>query len=151
MFKQKEFDLEQEKKKSGESKISQYIIYGNQKAKINRIELKEAKTGTKKVVFHMESEPVTTEGFIPHEESVSGGQIGRVDATIFLKTQEQMEEFHKNTQIIAEKLGSLEQVKTLSADSLDEYITKVAPYLTGKYAYWQIAAEVYKKDEKGYD
>lgn len=149
MFEQKEFELEQ--KGSGKTKISQFMNYGNQKAKINRIELKEAKTGTKKVIFHMETEPITTEGFEPHAESMSKGQIGKVDATIYLKTQEQMEEFHKNTQIIADKLGTLEQVKALSADSLEDYIAKVSPYLTGKYAYWQICAEVYDKSEKGYD
>lgn len=151
MFERKEFDLEEKKKGSGETKINQFMSPGNVKAKINRIELKEAKTGSKMVIFHMETEAIGAEGFTPHEEAVSGGQIGKVQATIYLKTPEQMEEFHKNTQMIANKMGTLEQVKPLSADTLEDYIAKVGPYITNRYAYFQICAEVWGKNDKGYD
>lgn len=144
MFNTKDIDT------SKKGKISKYITYGSpQKLKINSLSTEEAKTGSKRVVFHMETEPIKTEGF--EGENGSSGQVGRV-RTIWLKTKDQEKEFATNISIIADKLGVRKEVDTFDGDentSIEDFIAHLNKVITNKYLYWAIKGEEYPKMDNG--
>ncbi len=151
MFGQEALDVEE---KSGG--LSKYITYGNQQLYITGFEVREAKNGQgkKQVFLLVESAPVTDKGFVPDEKSAKGGKIGKIQMTIFVDfstRNTQTVEFEKQIQLMAKKLGIYDQVTAVKAANIDEYLTKVAALLRGKSLWFQVCAEVYGKNDKGYD
>lgn len=134
-------------------KLSKFITCGGpQFLKINSMEIEKAKTGSLRVVFHMETPPVETEGF----EGMDGhkGQIGNV-RTFYMKNESQFNEFLTNIGIIADKLGVTEQVDSIKVgnagepneEDFAEYLKQVSLFITGKFMWFIIKGEEYPKQD----
>jgi hypothetical protein len=124
--------------------ISKYLNPGLQNLKINSIEISEAKTGSKKLVLHTEGEEVKDLGF----EGVDGakGPVGKI-ATFYFKPEEMEEKVSRIFSEIADALEAKPQLDAIQASTLEEYISKVAPLITGKFANFKIAGEEYAKGD----
>ncbi len=102
---------------------SPYIGYGVQELKINSFAVEKASTGSKRVVFHVEGRPVTSENF----QGVDGakGPVGRI-RTIYLKSDDAKKEFVSNLAKIADAMGVRDRFDEIEADNFDDYLDKLA-------------------------
>lgn len=144
--------------KSEEKKAaSQYFGWGEQELKINKFEVQTSKTGSKKVVLHMESRPVSTStypDFKAHADSTNGGQIGKASMYGYWLKDVNDENspshkmFQKDVVLIAEKMGVREKLDNISAEDFDDYVNKLNSVLTGVYKFWKITVEEYPREGK---
>lgn len=141
---------------TSDRKPGKFISYGCQLLKINDIIVNKAATGSKVCRFEMETKPILDAGFEGQDGAL--GRVGRVQfpRTYVTTDPKKREEFLKNICIIADKLGVREQVDAigdtidnLDGDNFDLYVSKVKPFLIGKYAYWVVGGEEYPKTEGG--
>ena len=126
------------------SNVSKYLNHGINKAKINSIIVEKARnTDSKRFVFVLEGIPIADKGF----EGIDGakGCIGRM-TTSYMKTDAQYQDFMRQVGVLADKLGVRAQVDSVTANNIEEYINNVSPFLTGKFLWWNIGAEEYKKN-----
>lgn len=124
--------------------VSKYLNHGINKAKINNIVVEKAKnTESRRIVIFLEGEAVADKGF----EGIDGakGRVGKM-TTSYMKTDAQYQDFMRQIGVISDKLGVRPQVDAVTASTIEEYITKVLPYLTGKQLWWNIGGEEW--DEK---
>lgn len=124
-----------------------YITYGKQKLKINSLTIEEAKSGSKRVCFHMETEPVTLEGW--QGDNGAKGQVGRV-RTVYMKPdrEDQHQEFNENINYIAKAMGVKEEVKALGQmNNIEEFVEKLNNIITGKYAWFLVKGVEYQKGD----
>ncbi len=125
---------------------SKYITYGNQKLKINSMEVNYAKTGSPRVTFNMEGDTVTEKGW----EGIEGatGKVGRV-RTFYMSKPEHIETFNEFISLIATKLGVKDKVKAIGqVEDIEKFVSAVAPIITGKFAYFAVTAEEYDNSAK---
>jgi hypothetical protein len=136
---------------------SQFMGYGEQEAKINKIEIKTSSKGSQNIVLNMETRPIDTtklKGFTPHTDSTNGGQIARVNMYNFWQKELEVEnsannqKFVRDLGLIADKLGVRAQLDDVQADSLQDYIQKLNSVLTGKFLFWKIVVEEYSRPDK---
>lgn len=130
-------------------KMSPYLQYGVQNLRINAIEVKTAKTGSKQCIFSMESRPVTVEGF----EGVDGaqGQVGKVNFPQFwLKPDnaDAMSSFFEQVALIGDKLGVRAQIDAVDYQDFDSYIAAITPIIKNRYAWWKLVVEEYEREGK---
>ena len=90
--------------------ISKYLNPGQCLVKINKITPKTASTGTSQLQFEVETEPVTTEGFVPAEGYK--GQVGTVK-TVYISNQEQEQQISTLISSLADELGVREAVDNI--------------------------------------
>jgi hypothetical protein len=108
-------------------------------------------THNERPVFSMETEPVTDEGFEPHEDANYGGQIGNISGNFgyYLKTDNQKLEFIVNLRDIMKAVGTyeafMEKHGKTNFQNLQEVIDAAKPYLVGTKACYFVAAEQYQK------
>lgn len=122
--------------------ISPYMSMGDQIATIKNIELKEARSGSKQVLFMMETEPVTAAGFKPLDNAK--GQVGRVQASIYLKDDKaKIDWITERVLPIAEALGIRSQIDEIECSTFEEYITRVEAIVKDKPIQWLIGGEEY--------
>ena len=124
--------------------ISKYLNHGINKAKINNILVEKAKnTESKRIVIFLEGEAVSDKGF----EGIDGakGRVGKM-TTSYMKTDAQYQDFMRQIGVISDKLGVRAEVDAITATTIEEYIAKVLPHLTGKLLWWNIGGEEW--DEK---
>ena len=142
-----------EEKKSA----SQYFGYGEQELKINKLEVQTSKTGSKKVVLHMESRPVNTNSypdFKPHAEATNNGQIGKASMHgYWLKdvndtNSDSHKLFMKDVVLISDKMGVREKLDAISANDFDDYVNQLNNVITGVYKFWKINVEEYPREGK---
>jgi len=129
-----------------ERRVSKYISYGNNYLRINDITVKTAQSGSKQLIFSMETPKVENPAFEP--ELGFEGQVGKVaypGSYVKLDNEKAVEEFNKGLAIIADKLGVRSQFDEINAESFDEYVEKVKNLLINKYAHWAISGEEYIK------
>jgi hypothetical protein len=118
---------------------SKYLNHAINKAKINSIVVEKAKqTESRRVVFYLEGDAIADKSF----EGIDGakGRVGKM-ATSYMKEDKSYKDFMRQIGVIADKLGVRPSVDAISASSIEEYIAKVSPFLTGKFLWWNIAAE----------
>lgn len=126
-------------------KLSKFITCGGpQFLKISSMEIETAKTGSKRVVFFMETPPVETAGFEGYEGNK--GQVGWV-RTFYMKNDDQFTEFLTNIGIIADKLGVTQQVDSIKVEDFEEYVKQVSLFICGKYMWFIIKGEEYPKPD----
>lgn len=131
-----------------DKKVSQYLTYGNQEVMITGFEIKTATTGSKQVTFKMEG-PCAEPGFTPHQEAQFGGRIGKVRFSSYFQDGSQgAQDFQRDIQVIADKLGLKDKIVTITAKSLEEYVEKVVSLLGGKSFYLSITGEEYAREGK---
>lgn len=110
-----------------------------------------ANTQNERPVFNMETEPVTEEGFEPHEDASYGGQIGNIAGNFgyYLKNDSQKLEFVGNLRDIMKAAGTyndfMEKHGKIDFSSLQEVIDAVKPYVVGTKANYFVAGEQYQK------
>ena len=124
--------------------VSKYISYGIQNLKINSLEIQEAGTGTPRVIFNVESEPVKDDNFEGEEGAL--GRVGRIRSG-WLKTESQQTEFLENIGKIADKIGKREEVDKIEAESLEKYLSEITPLICGHFARFKVTAEEYEKQD----
>lgn len=130
------------KQQSGTGK---YLYIGRYTVKINEITSRKSAAGTStQVSFKVETPPITQQGW----EGADGaaGQVGTVN-TIYMKTPEQVNEFVGQLALLADKLGVREKVDAINADTVEDYIAKVAPLISGEYFWGRIVGEQYMKND----
>lgn len=123
--------------------LLKYVSYGTQQLMITEMEVQEAKSGTPRVVFKVQSQPVTTEGW--QGADGAAGRIGTVRSS-YLKTDTQIQYFCEQVNDIARALGVYEEVKALGeVESINDFVDKLRPLFTNKFAWFTVAAEEYIK------
>lgn len=136
---------------------SQYFGYGEQELKINKFEVKTAKTGAKNVTLYMETRPINAAllpDFEPHADATSGGQIGKCSMyQYWLKdvndeNSESHQKFMRDIGTIADKMGVRSQIDAITANDFDAYVETLNSILTGKYKFWKIVVEEYFREGK---
>lgn len=142
-----------EKVEVSEGGGSKYLSYGNHLAAITGFEVKASNAGDAwQVILHIETPPVTEEGFKADEAAIRGGRIGKVKLSdTYYKTAEQIKSFDGRMQLIAKKLGVEEALVAAKAGaaSIEEYLNRVLPLIKNKDLYLQCCAKEYiKKDGK---
>lgn len=108
-------------------------------------------TSNERPVFNMETEPVTDEGWEPHEDSTYGGQIGNIAGNFgyYLKNDNQKLEFVGNLRDIMKAVGTyadfMEKFGKTNFNNLQEVVDATKPYLVGTKACYFVAGEQYQK------
>ena len=131
-----------------EKKLSKYISYGNHLLRINSIEIKTAQSGSKQLIFHMESPEIKAQGFVPEEGYK--GQVGKIafpGSYLKMDNQTAVKEFNTAVGVIADTLGVRKELDNINAESFDEYVAAIEPLITNKYAWWAVAGEEYIKSD----
>lgn len=131
-----------------EKRVSKYISYGNHYLRINDITVKTAQSGSKQLIFNMETPKVDNPNF--EAEQGFEGQVGKVafpGSYVKLDNETAVKEFNTALATIADKLGVRKDFDAINAESFDEYIESVKALLLGKYAYWSVAGEEYMKSD----
>lgn len=132
---------------SADGNNSKFIRYGSdQVLKITGIELKFSKnTGSPKAILSMETEPVTTEGFLGVDDAK--GRVGRVACGIYMKDESSKKIFLQKMKTIAIALGLEDEVNEIRGDSFEKIVKQIEAVLVkgGKYARYTIFAEEYPK------
>jgi hypothetical protein len=127
------------------SSLGKYLNIGRYNVKINEISLRKSAAGTStQVSFKLETPPITTPGWEPAEGAT--GQVGTVN-TIYMKTDEQVNEFIGQLALLADKLGVREQVDAIAAETIEVYMEKITPLITGKFFWGRIVGEQYLKND----
>ena len=127
--------------------ISKYLNPGQYLVKINKITPKTASTGTSQLQFEVETEPVTTEGFVPAEGYK--GQVGTVK-TVYISNQEQEQQISTLISSLADELGVREAVDNISADTISEYAEKLSKIVcNGEYVNMTINGREYINSSTG--
>ncbi len=130
-------------------KMSPYIQFGIQNLRINAVEIRTAKTGSKQCVFSMETRPVT----VPDFEGIDGaqGQVGKVYfPRTWLKTEDPkaLESFFKQIAIMGDKLGVRAQIDAVDYSDFDSYMNTIGNIIKNKYAWWKLVVEEYERPDK---
>lgn len=105
-------------------------------------------------VFSMETEPITDEGWEPHEDAKFGGQIGNIAGNFgfYLKNDSQKLEFIGNLRDIMKVAGTydsfMEKYGKTDFSTLDTVLEVAKPYLVGTKATYFVAGEQYMKLNK---
>lgn len=129
-------------KSSNSGYVSKYVNPGVQDLKINKIEIETASTGSKRLIFHTEGEEIKDLGF----EGVDGakGAVGKV-RTFYFKPETISEKVSTIFSDIADALEVKPQLDAIKAATLEEYVEKAAPLITGKFTTFKITGEEYLK------
>lgn len=136
-----------EVKTTNKNYISKYLNPGQHLVKINKITPKTASTGTSQLQFEVETEPVTTEGFVPAEGYT--GQVGTVK-TVYIANQEQEQQISALISSLADELGVREAVDSISADTIGEYAEQLSKIVcNGEYVYMTINGREYMNSNTG--
>ncbi len=130
------------------SGVGQFIRPGKQELIITDMTTKESSKGSKSVIFSVETPPVEDENFEPHEDAKNGGKIGTV-STIFLASEKTQEMFNRTMAQLGDALGVRKKLDNISAEDIEEYVTKVKKIVKGKKAWFLISGEEYEKDSEG--
>jgi hypothetical protein len=134
--------------KKEEVRVGKYISPGIHQLKIVNIEAFRASTGSTKVTLHMETPPVSVEGF----EGVGGaaGQFGKVTVVkTFMKTDEQYNEFMDKIVIIADKLDVRDKIDAVQAEDFMSYVSAITPILKNKYAWYKVVGTQKTYEQEG--
>lgn len=133
---------------TNDAPVGQYIKPGVQELVITGFDVKSASTGSQQVIFNVEG-PCSKPGFKPHDEAKLGGRIGKIQFTSYMKLGSQAEQdFQKDIQILADKLGVKEAVVKVTANSLKEYVEAVFNIIKHKAAIWAVTGEEYPREGK---
>ncbi len=136
-----------EVKTTNKNYISKYLNPGQHLVKINKITPKTASTGTSQLQFEVETEPVTTEGFVPAEGY--SGQVGTVK-TVYIANQDQEQQIAGIISSLADELGVREAVDAISADNIQDYATALSSIVcNGEYVYMTINGREYMNNSSG--
>lgn len=134
---------------NGPRKPSSYIGYGIKEVMITGAELKFASTGTPKIVYQIESTPVTVDGFV----GVNGanGQIGSVHTGWLKAGSAQEQEAFSQLITFCKKAGvDISNAPTFNDGELQKALDYFLPLLKGKFARVKLVAKYYKgKDKDG--
>lgn len=130
--------------------LSPYIGYGSgQILRINNIELKfSVNTGSPKAILHMETKPITTEGFKPLDNFK--GRVGKVACGIYMKDDKSKRDFLQKMKIVAAALSLEDEINDVKGETFEEVVSKIESVICGKnnYARYTVFAEEYPKPNK---
>lgn len=138
-----------EPQEEGGSGISKYVSYGIRKVRINYFEIRTASTGSQQVVLNVETPTIDDGEFIPDENSMIGGQIGRVEFTIYMNPSSPsfndiVTSFNTDIDILSTKLGIQDKVKSIEADNLEDYVEQLNDVMgESNFFYLAITAREY--------
>lgn len=123
-------------------KPSQYMGFGIKEFKINDISFKESSTGSLKMIYHVETTPVTFEGFVGADGAL--GQVGRIQSAIYIKagSEAESDEFAKLI-YICKTLGLSADVYSGVFNTIGDFTKHILPYLKGKFGRFKVCAKYY--------
>jgi hypothetical protein len=141
------YDLSKLDASQKQANLSPYLTYGsNQVLKINDIELKYSKnTGSPKAILHMETPPITTDGFTPLEGFK--GKVGKVACGVYMKDESSKQLFLRKMLTIAIAMGIDDEIRGFKGDSFQTIVGKIADVFNknGKFARFTVFGEEYPK------
>lgn len=129
--------------------VSQYIGPGNHELMFTGFEIKESSnSGRGLLKMHVETRPVTEDGFTPSENSKNGGKVGYVDLGIYAKEGDSaFDERISNLALIAEKLGVRDQVDNISANNMTEFMNSYMNIVRGRFANYLVGGTEYSRTD----
>lgn len=120
-------------KTTSNTQLSKYLSPGQYKVKVTNVIPHQSKTGSYKLKFELETEPVTQEGFIPVEGKY--GQIGTVH-TVFMSNPDMEAQVSQIVAGLADALGVRDAVNALSGDlTYDEWTQQLTEIVKDQY-FW---------------
>lgn len=120
---------------------SRFLEPGQFKVKINNINARQASTGSYKLEFQVETEPVNEPGFTPAEGY--SGRVGTVK-TPYLGNPDLEAQAGALIANLADELGVREEVNNFSQDlTYPEYCEKLLSLVKDKYVYLSINGKEY--------
>ena len=136
---------------------SAYMGYGIKQVKINNVEVRwnPGKTAFQ-MIANVEGQPVEDDGFTPDQSSTAGGQVGRVQLTVYMNPNkpsfEQMgTEFAQAVAVIANKLGKREELDAAleGAEGMtpEEYAEAISGVISGEFMWFAITGREYQKQD----
>lgn len=125
--------------KSGES---QFITYGIQNLMITGMEVKISNTGSKQIVFNVESETIGG-NFKPHDTAINGGKIGTIRTSYVKENSSQEEELKEQLTLIADKLEVRSELdeKSENCETLEDFVSVFLQLVKSKIARFKIVTE----------
>lgn len=135
----------------GPKKVSPYIGYGIKEVKITGAEIKLATTGTPKIVYKVESVPVTAEGWVGVEGA--SGQIGSVQTGWAKAGSQQEKEVFGQLITFCRKAGiDTGKFPSFNDGELQKALDYILPLLKDKFVRVKLVAKYYMgKDKEGND
>lgn len=133
----------------GPKKVSQYIGYGIKEVKITGAEIKEASTGTPKIIYKVETVPVTAEGWVGVDGAT--GQIGSVQTGWAKAGSQQEKEVFGQLITFCRKAGiDTTKFPSFNDGELQKALDHIIPLLNGKFVRVKLVAKYYNgKDKDG--
>ncbi len=142
------FNTKQIETKTNNNYISKYLSPGTYLVKINKVTPKTSSKNTSQLLFEVETEPITTEGFVPAEGY--HGQVGTVK-TMYIANPDIEQQVGTMISILADELGVREQVDNLSPDlNIEQYAEALSAIVcNGQYLYMTINGREYLNQSNG--
>lgn len=141
------YDLSQLGGETPHVNTSPYIGYGsNQLLKITQIELKYSKnTGSPKAILHVETPPLTLEGFTPIEGAK--GKVGKVACGVYMKDDYAKKQLLRRLLTIGIAMEIDEEINNIKSDSFETAVDRIEKIFVknGKFAKFTVFAEEYSK------
>jgi hypothetical protein len=129
------------------TQLSKYLSPGQHKVKITNIIPHQSKTGSYKLKFELETEPVTQEGFIPVEGRY--GQIGTVH-TVFMSNPDMETQVAQTIASLADTLGVRDAVNALPSDTTyEDWASKLTELVKDQYFWVTLNGKEYINSTSG--
>lgn len=130
-------------------KPSPYIGYGIKEIMITGAEIKIAQTGTPKIIYSVESVPVTAEGFVG--ANGASGQVGNVHTGWLKAGSAQEQEAFGQLITFCKKAGiDISNAPTFNDGELQKALDYFIPLIKGKFVRVKLVAKYYPgKDKDG--
>jgi len=127
---------------------SKYISPGQYLLKINKIATKTASSGNSQLLFEVETEPITTQGFTPVDGHT--GQIGTVK-TVYISNPDMEQQVATLISLLADALEVREQVDNIPTGlNLDQYVEALSAIVcNGNYVWMTINGKGYVNQTTG--
>lgn len=134
---------------SGPRKPSPYIGYGIKEIMITGAEIKTASTGTPKIVYQVESTPISFEGFVG--ANGASGQVGSVQTGWLKPGSAQEQEAFGQLITFCKKAGvATENAPVFQDGELQKALDYFLPLIKGKFVRVKLVAKYYMgKDKEG--
>lgn len=127
-------------------KTSPYLGYGIQELKINSVEVGTASTGSIKLIFNVESKPITEADFTPVEGAT--GRVGRVSTSYLKENSDQYQEEFDRLMTMATKAG-IDIMQLPVYDNIQAAASDVVAKMKGKFLRFKVTAKYYWGDKDG--
>lgn len=128
--------------------ISSFVSYGINKLRIVSIDVANTQESKYRITFHMETPPITQEGFKPVEGAL--GKVCNIGLFLDINDEISIKNISSTIGTIADKMNVREAVDAIAAADPIEYFAQLSKIIcNGKHLWFVIAAREYSPGKYG--